>query len=60
MKINTYLVQLGITMIIIFGGTFSIRYFRTGEVLLDQIICVGVGVVVLILSLLWRSKNYNK
>ncbi len=60
MKINTYLVQLGITMIIIFGGTFSIRYFRTGEVLLDQIIGVGVGVVVLILSLLWRSKNYNK
>ncbi|MFC3039689.1 hypothetical protein ACFOGI_05445 [Virgibacillus xinjiangensis] len=57
MKINAYLIQLGITIIVIFGGTFTIRYFRTGELLLDQTIGVSVGVVLLIASLIWRKMN---
>ena len=57
MKINAYLIQLAITIIVIFGGVFTIRYFRTGELLLDQIIGASVGIVLLIASLIWRKIN---
>ena len=57
MKINSYLLQLAITIIVIFGGTFIIRYFRTGELLFDQIIGASVGVILLITSLIWRGIN---
>lgn len=57
MKINSYLIQLAITIIAIFGGTFTFRYFRTGELLLDQIIGASVGVMLLIASLFWRKLN---
>ncbi|WP_170122407.1 hypothetical protein [Psychrobacillus insolitus] len=57
MKINTYLIQLAVTIIVIFGGTFNIRFFRTGELLLDQIIGASVGIVLLIATLIWRKIN---
>lgn len=57
MKINTYLIQLAITIIVIFGGVFTFRYFRMGELLLDQIIGASVGIVLLIASLIWRKIN---
>lgn len=57
MKINSYLIQLAITIIVIFGGAFIIRYFRTGELLLDQIIGASIGVLLLIASLIWRKVN---
>lgn len=57
MNINSYLIQLSVTIIAIFGGTFTIRYFRTGELLLDQIIGASVGIILLIASLIWRRIN---
>lgn len=57
MKTNTYLIQLAITISIIFGGTFIIHYFRTEEILLDQIIGIGVGGILLISALLWRKSE---
>ena len=57
LKINTYLIQLAVTIIVIFGGTFTIRYFRTGELLLDQIIGASIGIVLLIATLIWRKIN---
>ncbi|MGG3928549.1 hypothetical protein ABET51_21530 [Metabacillus fastidiosus] len=57
MKINTYLIQLGIITILVFGVTFSIYYFRSGYLLLDQMIGTSVGVVLLIGSLIWRKLN---
>ena len=57
MKTNTTLIRLAIIIIVIFGGTFTFRYFKTGELLLDQIIGVSAGVVLLIASLIWRKKN---
>ena len=57
MKINTYLIQLAVTIIVIFGGTFAIRYFRTNELLLDQIIGASVSVLLLIAALIWREIN---
>lgn len=60
MKINLFLIQLAITTIVIFGGTFTIRYFRTGELLLDQLIGASIGFVLLISSLIWRRINKHK
>ncbi|EPD53303.1 hypothetical protein MHH33_11135 [Paenisporosarcina sp. FSL H8-0542] len=57
MKINTYLIQLACMILLIFGGTFILRYFRTEELLLDQIIGVVVGFLLLIFSLFWRIKK---
>ncbi|OIK12661.1 hypothetical protein BIV60_16035 [Bacillus sp. MUM 116] len=57
MKINLYLIQLGIIIIVIFAGTFTIRYFKTGELLIDQIIGTSVGAALLIGSLIWRKLN---
>jgi hypothetical protein len=57
MKISIYLIQLAVTIIVIFGGTFTIRYFRTGELLLDQIIGASFGIVLLIATLIWRKIN---
>ncbi|MBT2641934.1 hypothetical protein J7I80_06840 [Bacillus sp. ISL-41] len=55
MKVNAkYLIQLAGLIILIFGGTFLIVYSQTGEVLVDQLIGVTIGVVLLIASLIWR------
>ncbi|NBI06582.1 hypothetical protein [Senegalia massiliensis] len=56
MKINQFLIRLSYMMIIIFGGVFTIRYFRMNELLLDQLIGVFIGAILLIVSLLWRRK----
>lgn len=60
MKINTFLIQLAISIIIIFYGVFTIRYVKTGEQLLDQLIGASVGVVLLIASLVWRKRNNSQ
>ncbi|WP_130805504.1 hypothetical protein [Senegalia massiliensis] len=57
MKINQFLIQLSYIMIIIFGGVFTIRYFRMDELLLDQLIGVFIGAILLIVSLLWKRKH---
>ncbi|QUG42166.1 hypothetical protein KD050_02385 [Psychrobacillus sp. INOP01] len=55
MKINTYFIQLAITIIVIFGGAFTFRYLRTGELLLDQMVGASMGIVLLIATLIWRN-----
>ena len=57
MKINVYLIRLAMSIMIIFGGTFIIRYFIKGELLLDQLIGAAVGLILLISSLIWRKFN---
>ncbi|SET74961.1 hypothetical protein SAMN05421676_107175 [Salinibacillus kushneri] len=57
MKINLFLIQFATSLLVIFGGTFIFRYFRTGELLLFQLIGASVGVVLLIASLIWRKLN---
>lgn len=59
LKINSYLIQFAIILIVIFGGTFTIRYYRTGELLLDQILGAIVGLILLSASLIWRKVNRN-
>ncbi|MDN4492990.1 hypothetical protein [Ureibacillus aquaedulcis] len=60
MKTNTFLIRLAIMIIIIFGITFTIRYFRTGELLLDQIIGAVVGVIMLFATLIWRKLSMKE
>lgn len=59
MKTNQLLVMLAVIIIIIFGGTFTIRYFRHGEILLDQLIVAFIGLILLVGSFLWRRKYIN-
>lgn len=58
MKINQYFLRLSVILIVIFGGSFVIRYFRTGELSEDQIPGMLLGVVLLIGAWIWRK--YNK
>ncbi|WP_010306288.1 hypothetical protein [Kurthia senegalensis] len=53
---HTYLLFFASMMLIIFGGTFLIRYTRTGDVLVDQLLGVFVGIVLLIGSIFWKIK----
>lgn len=60
MKINTYFIQLASTIIVIFGGTFTIRYFRAGELLLDQLIGAMVGILLLMATIIWKKYLLSK
>jgi len=60
LKINTYFIQLAITILVVFGGTFIIRYFRTGELLLDQMIGATVGILLLIITMVYRKTSFVK
>jgi len=56
-KINLYLFRLAILILIIFGGTFTLRYFKTGELLLDQLIGGVVGLALLLFAYFWSKMN---
>ncbi len=54
---HTYLLFFASMMLIIFGGTFLIRYIRTGDVLVDQLLGIFVGIALLIVSIFWKIKT---
>ncbi|MBP0725330.1 hypothetical protein J5Y03_09020 [Bacillus sp. RG28] len=56
MKINTYLIQFALTLIIIFGGTLLLKYIKTSEIYIDQLIGTIIGIIILISSTLWRIR----
>lgn len=60
MKTNNVLIQLALLMIIIFGGVFILRFLKNGEILLDQLIGVLIGLIILIGSLIWRKRAIMK
>jgi len=53
-KINNYLIQLAITIMVLFGGTFLIHYIRTNDLLIDQLIGLCIGFLLLISAIVWR------
>jgi len=57
MKINHYMLQLSLLIIIIFGGTFIIHFIKTGEFLSDQFIGLSVGILILFFTLIWRKSS---
>jgi len=56
MEFNTYFIRLACMIMLVFGGTFIVRYVRTDEFLIDQMIGVSVGFILLICSLIWRIR----
>lgn len=60
MKTNNVLIQLALLMIIIFGGVFILRFLKNGEILLDQLIGVSIGLIIFIGSLIWRKRAIMK
>ncbi|PGM57361.1 hypothetical protein [Bacillus sp. AFS053548] len=57
MKINHYMLQLSLLIIIIFGGTFILHLIKTGEFLIDQILGFSVGILILFFTLIWRKSS---
>ena len=57
MNINGYLIRLSYTILVIFGGTFTIHFVKTGEVLIDQLLGASVGIILLVASWVWRKRN---
>ena len=57
---NLFLIQLAISIIVVFAGPFVWCYFTTDEVLLDLLIVAFVGFVLLISSLIWKKINRYK
>ncbi|PFH81717.1 hypothetical protein [Bacillus sp. AFS088145] len=57
MKINHYMLQLSLLIIIIFGGTFILHLIKTGELLIDQILGFSVGILILFFTLIWRKSS---
>ncbi|PPA71066.1 hypothetical protein [Jeotgalibacillus proteolyticus] len=54
---NGYLILLGSLMVLIFGGTFTLRFFNTGELLIGQMVVLIVGIILLAASIIWRKSN---
>lgn len=57
MKINTYLIQFALTIILIFGGTLLLKYIKTSEIYIDHLIATIIGGIILISSILWRIRE---
>ncbi|MDQ0229028.1 hypothetical protein [Metabacillus malikii] len=55
LKKSSFLIQLAITIMVIFGGIFLIRYVRTGELLIDQLIGFASGGILLVATVGWRK-----
>lgn len=54
MQINSYLIRLACMIILAFGGTFTLSYFKTGDLLGDQMLAAVAGTILLISSIIWR------
>ncbi|OXS64495.1 hypothetical protein [Rossellomorea vietnamensis] len=60
MKMHAYLIRLSFSIMIIFGGTLAIVYIKTGDLLVYHLIATCVGVVLLLTSWMWRTRNKVK
>lgn len=52
--------QLGLITLVIFGGTFLMRYLRAGEVLTDQLTGAGVGLALVVIGTLVQRIQHAK
>ncbi|MCM3770394.1 MULTISPECIES: hypothetical protein [Priestia] len=60
MEINSYLIRFSCMLMLMFGGLFIIRYLKTGDLFLDQLLAFGAGFVLFIGSLMWRRKHQRQ
>ncbi|MGE7713161.1 hypothetical protein [Priestia megaterium] len=47
-------------LMLMFGGLFIIRYVKTGDFYLDQLLVFGAGFVLFIGSLIWKRKHQQQ
>ncbi|MFV5315104.1 hypothetical protein [Priestia megaterium] len=47
-------------LMLMFGGLFIIRYVKTGDFYLDQLLVFGAGFVLFISSLIWKRKHQQQ
>lgn len=52
--------QLGLITLVIFGGTFLMRYLRAGEVLADQLTGAGVGLALVVIGTVVQRIQHAK
>lgn len=55
MNIHSVLIRLAFSMIVTFGGIFIIRFFKTGELLLDLVLGASAGIILLIATFLFEK-----
>lgn len=60
MEINSYLIRFSCMLMLMFGGIFIIRYVKTGDLYLDQLLAFGAGFVLFIGSLIWKRKQQQQ
>ncbi|WDW07195.1 hypothetical protein [Priestia aryabhattai] len=60
MEINSYLIRFSCMLMLMFGGLFIIRYVKTGDLYLDQLLVFGAGFVLFISSLIWKRKHQHR
>lgn len=60
MNFKRYLLHVSTAMTAIFGGTFLIRYFKNGDILIDQLVLAVIGLVLLLISLQLRKKETSQ
>ncbi|NGY86802.1 hypothetical protein [Priestia megaterium] len=60
MEINSYLIRFSCILMLMFGGIFIIRYVKTGDLYLDQLLVFGAGFVLFIGSLIWKRKHQQQ
>ncbi|MBN9653339.1 hypothetical protein J0K78_03595 [Halobacillus sp. GSS1] len=60
MEINRFFLMFATTMMLIFGGVFSIRYLRNGEFLTAHLLSALAGFLILIIAFIWRQKHKGR
>lgn len=53
MKMNHYLLQFSMMLIVLFGGMFLLRWIKDGDVDVMQLIGCGVGVILFLSTFIW-------
>lgn len=60
MKMNHYLLQFSMMLIVLFGGLLLLRWIKDGDIDIMQLIGCGVGVVLFLSTFIWGVWNKRK
>ena len=51
------MMRLGLFIIVLFGGVLGLKYYQTGEILLDQLLGLIIGVITAVAGWVWIKKE---
>ncbi|YCA45385.1 hypothetical protein M1E11_09455 [Bacillus sp. JZ8] len=60
MSLYKTLFQLSICMMVIFGGTFFLKYIKTGDAFVDQFSGFFIGLVLFFSLLFWKVDHKKR